>query len=71
MVTRLQNFITDYAPLKVFIFVNAILNRPSPFIRQHFTRQWFQVSLFANILPPQKFCMVLCLAFQCRKQSTE
>ena len=36
LVTR-QYFITDYAPLKVFILVNAILN--------------IQASLFAYILP--------------------
>ena len=36
-----QYFISDYAPLKVFIFVNAILN--------------IQASLFTNILPTNGF----------------
>ena len=40
MVTH-KYFITDYARLKVFIFVNAILN--------------IQASLFANILPTNDF----------------
>ena len=40
LVTR-QYFITDYAHLKVYIFVNAILN--------------IQASLFAYILPANSF----------------
>ena len=40
------------APPKVFIIP---LNRPSQLIRQYFTRQLVQVSLFAKILPLQNF----------------
>ena len=40
------------APPKVFII---LLNRISQLIRQYFTRQLVQVSLFANILPLQNF----------------
>ena len=41
-----------HAPPKVFII---LLNRPSQLIRQYFTRQLVQVSLFAKILPLQNF----------------
>ena len=41
-----------HAPPKVFII---LLNRISQLIRQYFTRQLVQVSLFANILPLQNF----------------
>ena len=48
-------FITDYVPPNVFIFSQWLVNRPNQLIRQYFTRQLVQVSLFANILPLQNF----------------
>ena len=47
--------ITDYAPPNVFIFSQSLVNRPNQLIRQYFTRQLVQVSIFANILPLQNF----------------
>ena len=47
--------IIDYAPPKVFIILKDFLNWPNQLIRQYFTCQLVQVSLFANILPLQNF----------------
>ena len=50
-----SNEITDYVPPNVFIFSQWLVNRPNQLIRQYFTRQLVQVSLFTNILPLQNF----------------
>ena len=42
-----------WVPPKVFIIL--FINHTSQLIRQYFTRQLAQVSLFANILPLQNF----------------
>ena len=44
--------ITDYTRLQTYLYFS---NRPNQLIRQYFTRQLVQVSLFANILPLQYF----------------